>query len=393
MMKQILMFVFVMISCSAFAQDVVTNGNREYAGFNTETYDYSYATAYDRDPPSNNGNIDPDADPIVYSKSLIAAKNKDDGVHRRTAQSKVKCYSDEYKGHWGVGADTPQETIEKPDGSGHFEGVFSAHARVYGEVLGAFDCRISIHQSRTDGSITAWKKNESGSGGPLVWATSFIPWKNNPDGIPDPPPQRGIFPADPNQTPQPGDSVTLNLVTSEPYYNVSWYVKAPWDTSETRTYLEDDYGDGTSTEASITYSFPSGVMHTGDFLFTASIYRWTDMSWYGDETHTVSVSNPTVPSRPGSFSLTAGRISIRLNWTSSASDGGSAIEAYEFQYKSSTNDRRRWSSWSTWESGGTDNFHLIQGLSRDTDYAVRMRARNSVGTSNVTGIRIIKTLR
>lgn len=391
MMKQILMFVFVMISCSAFAQDVVTNGNREYAGFNLETYDNSYATAYDKDPPSNSVNIDPDADPIVDSKSRTSATNKDNGVHRRTAQSRVKCYSDEYKGHWGVGADTPQETIEKPDGAGHFEGVFSAHARVNGEVLGVFDCRRSIHRSTAGGSITAWKKNESGS--QLVGANSFIPWKHNPDGIPDPPPQRGISPNDPNQTPQPGDSVTLNLVTSEPYYYVSWYVKAPWDTSERGTYIDGDNGDGTLTEASVTYSFPSGVMNTGDFLFTASISRYADMSWYGDETHTVSVSMPTVPSRPVSFSLTAGRISIRLNWTSSASDGGSAIEAYEFQYQSSTNDRRRWSSWSTWESGGTDNFHLIQGLSRDTDYAVRMRARNSVGTSIVTGIRIIKTLR
>ncbi len=207
------------------------------------------------------------------------------------------------------------------------------------------------------------------------------------------PSNTGISLANSNKTPQPGDSVTLNLVTSEPYYYVSWYVKAPCDTSERGTYIEGDSGNGTLTEASLTYTFPSGVRHTGDFLFTASICRYADMSWYGDETHTVSVSMPTVPSRPGSFDLTAGRISIRLNWTSSASDGGSTIEAYEFQYQSSTNDRRRWSSWSTWESGGTDNFHLIQGLSRDTDYAVRMRARNSVGLSNKTGIKMIKTLR
>lgn len=383
MMKQILMFVFVMISCSAFAQEVVTNGNREYAGFNTETYDYSYATAYDRDPPSNSGNIDPDADPIVYSKSLIAAKNKDDGVHRRTAQSKVKCYSDEYKGHWGVEADTPQETIEKPDGSGHFEGVFSAHARVYGEVLGAFDCRISIHRSTTSGNITAWKKNESGSGGPLVWATSFIPWKNNPDGIPDPPPQRGISPADPNQTPQPGDSVTLNLGTSEPYYYVSWYVKTPWDTNETGTYIEGDSGNGTLTEASVTYSFPSGVMNTGDFLFTASISRWTDMSWYGDETHTVSVSNPTVPNTPLSFSASPGlsRWTVSLSWAAPSSDGGSAITGYEYQYRRYYADT--WESWSSWQSVSSTST-TVTGLISNGTYEFRLRAVNSIGTSTYT---------
>ena len=100
----------------------------------------------------------------------------------------------------------------------------------------------------------------------------------------------------------------------------------------------------------------------------------------------------TVPSRPGSFSLTPGRISIQLRWTDSDSDGGSAITAYEFQYQSSTNGRRSWSSWSEWVSGGTDNFHLIQGLKRGTDYAVRMRAVNDEGPSRETGIKIIKTL-
>ena len=100
---------------------------------------------------------------------------------------------------------------------------------------------------------------------------------------------------------------------------------------------------------------------------------------------------PTVPDRPGSFSLTSGYISIQLSWTSPASDGGSAITAYEYQYQSSTNGRLSWSSWSDWTSGGTDNFTLIQGLSRGTDYSVRMRAVNSVGTSTVTGQHIVRT--
>ena len=131
-------------------------------------------------------------------------------------------------------------------------------------------------------------------------------------------------------------------------------------------------------------------MHTGDFLITAVICRWSDLSEY-EETYTVTVSSPTVPDRPGSFSLTPGRISIQLSWTSSASDGGSSITAYEFQYQSSTNGRRTWSSWSEWASGGTDNFHLITGLSRNTDYAVRMRAKNNEGASVITGIRIVRT--
>ncbi len=104
---------------------------------------------------------------------------------------------------------------------------------------------------------------------------------NVPEG-----PSPGIYLAD--QTPQPGDSATLNLVTSEPYYWVDWYVKAPWESGERGTYQEGTCGDGTSTIASFSYTFPSGIMHTGDFLITAVIYRWSDMSTY-EETYAVTV--------------------------------------------------------------------------------------------------------
>ena len=99
----------------------------------------------------------------------------------------------------------------------------------------------------------------------------------------------GIYRVDSSQVTQPGDSATLNLVTSEPYYDVSWYVKAPWETSERGTFMENVSGDGMSTSTSFSYTFPSGSMHTGDFLITAVIYRWSDMSKYGEETYTVTV--------------------------------------------------------------------------------------------------------
>lgn len=99
----------------------------------------------------------------------------------------------------------------------------------------------------------------------------------------------GISVANSEQTFQPGDSVTLNLVTTEPYYDISWYVHEPWNTNSSGTYQQNNSGDGTSTEASLSYTFPSGSMHTGDFLFRAVIYRWSDMSWHGEETYTITV--------------------------------------------------------------------------------------------------------
>ena len=109
-------------------------------------------------------------------------------------------------------------------------------------------------------------------------------------------PSLGISPANPNQIPQPSDRATMNLVTDEPYYWVDWYVLAPWETSGRGTHQERDNGYGgfsTLSEAALSYTFPSGSMHTGDFLITAVICRWSDMSEY-EETYTVTVQNPGI---------------------------------------------------------------------------------------------------
>lgn len=100
----------------------------------------------------------------------------------------------------------------------------------------------------------------------------------------------GISPIDPNQFPSPGESFGVRLTTDAPYSQVYWYVKAPWETSYYGTNVEIDSGDGSTTEASLSYTFPSGAMHTGDFIITAYIYR-SDQSVY-EETYTVNVTMP-----------------------------------------------------------------------------------------------------
>ncbi len=113
-----------------------------------------------------------------------------------------------------------------------------------------------------------------------------------PPPPPDPPtntdPKTGIYPINPDDIPSPGETHGYKLITAAPYYWVDWYVKAPWDTSERGEYIESDSGDGTATTATMYYTYPSGAMHTGDFLITAVIYRWSDMSQY-EETYTATV--------------------------------------------------------------------------------------------------------
>ena len=123
-------------------------------------------------------------------------------------------------------------------------------------------------------------------------AGEFVPEMPPPDpppGDPEPEPQLGISPVDPDDTPSPGEAHEYRLITDAPYYYVYWYVKAPWETSERGSYIESDSGNGTTTESTFSYTFPSGAMHTGDFLITAVIYRWSDMSEY-EETYTATVS-------------------------------------------------------------------------------------------------------
>ena len=100
---------------------------------------------------------------------------------------------------------------------------------------------------------------------------------------------QGISPTDPNRTPSPGEFYEVQVITDTPYSQVYWYVKAPWETSTYGTNVEIDEGDGTTTEASMSYTFPSGAMHTGEFTITAYIYR-DDLSVY-EEAYTVNVTS------------------------------------------------------------------------------------------------------
>ncbi len=103
----------------------------------------------------------------------------------------------------------------------------------------------------------------------------------------------GISPTDRDQRPVPGDTFYFKVACDSQFYWIDVWVKAPWDTSEKGTKLGNGVlGDGVSTEHTFSYTFPSGVMNTGDFLITATIYRYSDMSDY-TQTYTVTVSSPS----------------------------------------------------------------------------------------------------
>lgn len=78
-------------------------------------------------------------------------------------------------------------------------------------------------------------------------------------------------------------------MTDAPFYEILWYVAAQGETG-LGTNIEVDTGDGTTTNATFSYTFPSGAMHIGTYKITAYIYRWNQSVY--EESYTVDVSLP-----------------------------------------------------------------------------------------------------
>ena len=67
-----------------------------------------------------------------------------------------------------------------------------------------------------------------------------------------------------------GDTYHMELTTSEAYSTVYWYLKPPGDTSTYGNNVETDWGDGSSTTASLSVTLPSD--NGGNYRITAYIY-------------------------------------------------------------------------------------------------------------------------
>lgn len=67
-----------------------------------------------------------------------------------------------------------------------------------------------------------------------------------------------------------GDRYEVKLTTSEAYSKVYWYIKPPGDTTMYGNQVEIDYGDGSTTTATLIYTLPSS--NGGTYRITAYIY-------------------------------------------------------------------------------------------------------------------------
>ena len=82
-----------------------------------------------------------------------------------------------------------------------------------------------------------------------------------------------------------GDTHEGKFVVNAPYSSVYWYVKSPSE-SGLGTNVGTNYGDGSTTEASLSYTFPRDA--SGDYVITAYVYPESGSVY--EVSYTVSVS-------------------------------------------------------------------------------------------------------
>ncbi len=164
-------------------------------------------------------------------------------------------------------------------------------------IHGSTSLRRKLRAPYQENSATAYAKSEGNSlfaGTISAEATYYVPDMPPPPLDPDPPvcdcpcDSVGLESVNGLYTAAPGDTHEACLMTDAPYSDVYWYVASPSDTG-LGTQMETDTGDGTTTEATFSYTFPSGTMYTGTYTITAYIYR-SDQSVY-QESYTVEVSS------------------------------------------------------------------------------------------------------
>ena len=76
---------------------------------------------------------------------------------------------------------------------------------------------------------------------------------------------------------------------------------------------------------------------------------------------------------PPEINTLAKNASLDLSWAA-PSDNGSAVSGYDVQYRNASSG-----GWSSWSHAGTTRSATITGLTNNTEYEVRVRARNAVG--------------
>ena len=85
----------------------------------------------------------------------------------------------------------------------------------------------------------------------------------------------------------------------------------------------------------------------------------------------------TFPTAPRNLRAEAGDQQVTLRWTAPSSNGGNAIEEYQYQQKTGNGDFGSWTPITGSNANTTE--HIVTGLTNGTTYAFKVRAKNPRG--------------
>ena len=158
-----------------------------------------------------------------------------------------------------------------------------------------------------------------------------------------------------------------------------------------------DNGGATITDYEYRYSrtsqsFGSSWISAGGINTLKSVFGLTNGTQYkfqvraknsagvSTESNTAYATPVTVPGIPQNVTSTAGDGEVSLYWDAPNSNGGSTITDYEYSYREGGSG-----DFGSWTSAGTDQWKRVTGLTNDTLYEFRVRARNRIGPGTSAG--------
>ncbi|MFZ9651521.1 MAG: fibronectin type III domain-containing protein, partial [Ilumatobacteraceae bacterium] len=135
------------------------------------------------------------------------------------------------------------------------------------------------------------------------------------------------------------------------------------------------FNDGVSTSTSATVT---GLTNATTYSFRV---KASSSAGTSDASNVVSTT-PGIPGEPTSLRPTALNQSVRLTWSAPALNGGSAVTDYIVEYTTDVN-----AGYTLFDDGvSTSTTATVTGLTNGTSYFFRVKAVNSIGTGQPSGV-------
>ncbi len=183
-------------------------------------------------------------------------------------------------------------------------------------------------------------------------------------------------------TTSPGAPTGLTATADDGSASLSWSPPAGGEVIAYYVVRYRPIGDATWTEGTAAAS-PTTILDLTNgttYEFAVAAVNSAGPGAFSDTASATPQAAATAPATPAAPTATAGDASATVSWTA-PDDGGSAITGYVLQYAVTGT-----AAWETHPDEGSGTSRSVTGLTNGTTYDFRVRAVNSVGTSEYSAV-------